>query len=139
MARPRTEETSDSPATERDSAPVTVTHSTPMPPVMRVERSGARAEPYSRRYPQVRGGVCEFCGIIDPNIPSQEQYKYCPHFRGMQLMCSYCPETKNPEEVVRQEALNVAEHPYQPGMLVVWCGSYECSEAHLKRFKLNRV
>lgn len=104
---------------------------------MRIERQGARSEPYTRRFPRVIGGVCEFCGILDSSVPSQYQYKICPHFRGMELRCSYCDEGKNPDEVTYHANMNIAEHPDKPGTLVVWCNSYECSGKHLARFKRN--
>lgn len=142
MARPRTTETGMS-ATESELAPETVATvepvyvppAPPQPRQMRVERQGARSEPYTRRYPQVRGGVCEYCGVLDGNVPSQHQYKLCPHYRGMQLRCSYCPENKDPDEVVTHAVLNVAESPDREGTLIVWCDSYECSRAHEGRFK----
>lgn len=99
-----------------------------------IERQGARSEPYTRRLPQVRGGVCEFCGVLDPNVSAEHQYKLCPHYRGMQLRCSYCDETKNPDDVVGHATLNVAEHPDNPDKLIVWCDSYNCSKAHIERF-----
>lgn len=104
-----------------------------------IERQGSRTEPYTRRLPQVRGGICEFCGVIDPSVPSEQQYKLCPHFRGMQLRCSYCDETKNPDEIVGHSTLNVAEHPDNPDKLIVWCDSYSCSRAHESRFRVSRV
>lgn len=104
---------------------------------MTIERQGLRSEPYTRHFPEVRGGVCEFCGVLDPNVDSQQQYKLCPHFRGMQLMCSYCPADKNPDEIIRRSKLNIHEHPDKPGKLVVVCDSYECSDKHLKRFQLS--
>lgn len=107
---------------------------------MRMERQGSHTVGVSRRLPQVRGGVCEYCGIIDPAVDSQYQYKLCPHFRGMQgegLRCTYCPAEKNPDEVVRNSAMNIAEHPDKPGVLVAWCGSYDCSAKHLERFKVS--
>lgn len=104
---------------------------------MRIEREGSRSAPMSRRWPRVIGGVCEFCGILDSNVPSQFQYKLCGHFRGMDIMCSYCPESKNPEDVVYHANMNVAEHPDKPGTLIAWCDSFNCSEAHLKRFQRN--
>ena len=112
-------------------------HVPPPPPVKKVERMGSRSEPYTRRYPQVRGGICEYCGVIDRNYPSTEQYKLCPHFRGMELRCSYCPEEKDPADVVYHAVLNIAEHPDNPNKLVVWCDSYTCSAKHLKRFQLS--
>jgi hypothetical protein len=105
------------------------------PRQMQVERQGAKSEPYTRRFPQVRGGVCEFCGVLDPNVPSQFQYKLCGHYRGMQLRCSYCPENKDPDEINYHSNLNIASHPDNPNTLIVWCDSFNCSDAHLKRFQ----
>ncbi len=125
------------PATERESAPETVAPAwVPQAPrQMRVERQGASSEPYTQRFPQIRGGTCEYCGVLDKNVPAQYQYKLCPHYRGMQARCTYCPESKDPDEVVRQAGINVAAHPDNPNTLIMWCNSYECSRAHEKRFK----
>jgi hypothetical protein len=108
------------------------------PATFKIERQGGQTVAHTRRWPQVRGGVCEFCGVLDKDIPSEFQYRLCPHFRGMELACSYCPATKNPDDVVYHANLNVAEHPDKPGTLVVWCDSYECSRKHLERFKINQ-
>src|SRR5882724_11203015 len=54
-----------------------------LPRNMRIERSGNISAPMAVRWPQIRGGTCEFCGVLDPNVPAQYQYKLCPHFRGM--------------------------------------------------------
>ena len=103
-----------------------------------IERQGSSSEPYTVRYPEVRGGVCEFCGILDNNTPSEYQYKLCPHFRGIgQLVCTYCADSKNPDEVARSSTLNIHQHPDNPDKLVVVCASYECSQKHEKRFRLN--
>lgn len=122
---------SESPAV-RVTAPVQT-----QPRQLQVERQGARSEPYTRRFPEVRGGICEYCGVIDQNYPSQQQYKLCEHYKGMQLRCSYCPDSKDPDEVIYHTALKVAEHPDRPGTMIAWCDSYECSSAHLKRFQRN--
>lgn len=122
----------DIPPTEREFAPEQ-TASTPVypPPAaprqMRVERQGDKAEPYVRHHPQVRGGTCEFCGTLDPNVPAQYQYKLCPHYRGMQLWCSYCPGDKDPDDVNYHSILNIVDHPYKPNTLVVVCDSTECT------------
>ena len=93
----------------------------------------------TRKYPKVRGGVCEFCGILDANVDSQDQYKLCPHFRGLgEMRCSYCDEARNPVDVVSHAVLNVAEHPDDSNKLVVWCNSYTCSGKHIARFRVNR-
>lgn len=140
MARPKkilADVGQNQPATERVSAPETVAipQPTPAPRQMRVERQGSQSEPYTRRFPQIRGGVCEFCGVLDKNVPSQYQYKLCPHYRGMQARCTYCPENKDPDDTVYHAAMNVAEHPDTPGTLIMWCDTYECSRAHEKRFR----
>jgi len=106
----------------------------PQPRVFKVERKGASRVGASVRHPRVIGGTCEFCGVIDKNQPAHVQYKLCKHYRGMELRCSYCDETANPDEVAAHHKLNVAEHPDNPDVLVVWCGSYKCSDAHTKRF-----
>lgn len=120
------------PATERDFAPVP--QQPLVPRQMQVERSGEFSSPSSFRYPQVRGGICEFCGVLDVNQPSQFQYKLCPHYRGLALRCTYCPAAKDPDDVIYHANLNVASHPDNPSKLVVWCDSYECSRAHEGRF-----
>lgn len=103
-----------------------------------LERRGMRTEAYTRRLPQIRGGVCEFCGVLDKNVPSQFQYQICPHFRGIgEMRCSYCDEAKNPTDVVMHAVLNIAEHPNNPDQYVVWCNSYECSRKHEARFRVN--
>ena len=104
---------------------------------MRLTPRGASSSPMSRRFPQVRGGQCEFCGTLDPYQPGDLQYKLCPHYRGMDLKCVYCPPNKDQEEVVRNSTLNVAEHPYRPGELIVWCNSFECSKKHEEAFKIS--
>ncbi len=141
MARPKKIQV-ETPTTEREMAPVAVAVAPvftpqPQPRQMQVERQGARSEPYTRRHPQVRGGVCEFCGILDGNVPSQFQYKLCPHYRGMQLRCSYCPENKDPDDILYHGILNVADSP-DGQSLIAWCDSYDCSRAHEARFKRAR-
>lgn len=117
-------------------APVVVAapYVAPLPRNMRVERSGNVSTQYSTRWPQIRGGTCEFCGVLDPNTPGQYQYKLCPHFRGMQAWCTYCPPNKDPDEVNYHAVLNVATNPNNPQEVIMWCNSTECSDAHIKRF-----
>ena len=104
-----------------------------------IERTGSHTVPYTHRYPEIRGGVCEFCGTLDKNVPAQFQYQLCPHFRGMgEMRCSYCDEAKNPTDVVIKSVLNIHSHPDNPNKLVVVCNSYECSDKHIKRFQVNR-
>lgn len=130
------------PAAEREPAPVSVTpvaevprpYQPPQPRQMQVERQGDLSSSYSRRFPEVRGGICEYCGVIDGAYPSEYQYKLCEHYRGMQLRCTYCPASKDPDDVINHTVLKIAEHPENPNKLVVWCDSYECSKKHIERF-----
>ena len=130
-------EMSENSATERVTAPATATTNWVMPREKQLERTGGVSAGYSQRHPQVRGGICEFCGVMDANQPSQYQYKLCPHYRGMQLRCVYCPESKDPDDIIYHADLNIAEHPDNPDKLVVWCNSYDCSKKHTERFKVN--
>lgn len=110
-----------------------------MSEVKRIERRGDQTVPYTHHYPQVRGGICEFCGVIDPLRPSEEQYKLCDHFKNMgDLMCSYCDPSKDPIEIIKKHTLNIHDHPSNKDQVVVVCDQYECSEKHLARFRLNR-
>ena len=139
MAKPEIQSDESQALTEQASAPVTTPAEVQwiMPRQKTLERQGNMGAAYSKRHPQVRGGICEFCGVLDPNTPSQYQYKLCPHYRGMQLRCTYCPETKDADDIIYHSDLNVAEHPDNPDRLVVWCNSYECSKKHLERFKVS--
>lgn len=110
----------------------------PVPRQKTIERQGGRSEPFVRHHPRVISGICEFCGVLDRNQPSEYQYKLCPHYRGLQLQCSYCPDSKNPDEVIGHASLNIMEHPDNPDKLIVVCDSYSCSEKHLARFQRNR-
>ena len=104
---------------------------------MKLTPRGASNVPFSRVFPKILGGTCEFCGTLDPYQPGQYQYKLCPHYRGMELKCVYCPQTKDQEEVVRNSTLNVREHPYRPGELLVWCQAFECLKKHEQAFKTS--
>lgn len=119
----------DTPRTSPQSA--NVPDYAAQPRNMRLTPRGAPSIPMSRVFPEVRAGQCEFCGTLDPNQPGDLQYKLCPHYRGMDMKCIYCPQTKDQDEVVRNSILKVREHPYHPGELVVWCQSFEC----LKKFE----
>ncbi len=121
--------------------PTTVGNNAQMP--RQTERRGGKTVPYTKMYPLVRGGQCAFCGTIDPNQEAINQYKLCPHFRGMSLECSYCDPTKDPNEVLRYSVMKVHDHPYDKDefgrpRLVVVCDSYECSTKHANRFDVSQ-
>ncbi len=130
----------ENPGTVPEIAPVSEPVQQVVAKAPTIERQGSKTEPRTRRLPQVRGGICEWCGVMDQNLPSELQYTLCPHFREIgQLRCSYCDESKNPDEVNRNSVLNVAGHPDDPDKLIVWCNSYNCSRAHEKRFRASKT
>lgn len=110
-------------------------HYASLPRQMKITPRGVSNEPVSRRFPKIIAGTCEYCGTLDKHQPGQSQYKLCPHYRGMEMKCVYCPLTENQEEVVRGRTLNVAEDPFRAGNLVVWCNSNECSRKHFEKYK----
>lgn len=120
------------PATERDTASDTYT----FPREMEVERVGNLTSGTTFEYPEVRGGICSYCGVIDGNYPSEYQYKLCSHYRGKQLACSYCPPTKNPDDVINHSVLRVLMHPDNPKKLIVHCNSFECLRKHEQRWNI---
>lgn len=128
-------------ATERVPAPATETPVSHVPrPIslaeMEVERVGDLASGVTVAYPEVRGGICEFCGVIDGNYPSQYQYKLCPHYRGKQLACSYCPRGKDADDVINHSTLRVLRHPDNPRKLIIHCNAYECLKKHEQRWQI---
>ena len=103
-----------------------------------IERQGSSTVPVTAYYPRVIGGVCEFCGILDPQS-DKPQYLLCRHYKTIgNLQCSYCPDSKNPEEVVMNNTLNIHGHPDNPDKLVVVCDNYTCSQKHEARFKISK-
>jgi len=104
-----------------------------------LERQGAQTVPSSHRLGVIRGGICDKCGVLDQNIPSQFQYQLCEHFRGLgEIRCSYCEDTVNNTDVVLHSIIHVAEHPDNPDKVIAWCNSYGCSAKHEARFKVSR-
>lgn len=101
---------------------------------MRLATGGGATAPVSRVFPEIRGGVCEHCGILDAYQPAQYQYKLCPHYRGMDMKCMFCPIHADHDEVLRRSKLIVREHPYRPGELVTLCGAFECQQKFEKMF-----
>ena len=112
---------------------------------MPLERAGAKSMPYTRMKPRVIGGVCEYCGVVNSNYPSEEQYKLCPHFKDLkdqfnptgELRCTYCPDNADPVEVVKKADMKVHEHPDKPNVWIAVCDSYNCVKAHENRFVRN--
>lgn len=107
-----------------------------MPNEMEVERVGNLSSGVTQVFPEVRGGICEWCGVVDGNYPSHYQYKLCPHYRGMQLQCSYCPGSKDADDVINHSTLRILKHPTE-NKLLIHCDSYECLKKHEQRWKVS--
>lgn len=102
-----------------------------------IERREGVTSPMVGKYPTVRAGICDRCGVMDPNYPSIHQYKLCPHYRGKQLACSYCPNTVDPDEVIAHSIMEIYDSPTNPNELVVHCNHTTCLDKHYKRFQAN--
>lgn len=102
-------------------------------------RMGTKMGFSTRVYPNVVGGQCERCGVMDKFQPAEYQYKLCEHYRGMSLECNYCEPTKDQKEVTRISRLHMYDHPFQrdaqgrPAIGVV-CDSFACTDAFRKEF-----
>lgn len=105
----------------------------------RLERQGVSSSPTSERYPQIRGGTCEYCGSLDPNTPAEMQYRLCPHFRDLgEIRCSYCDESQDPKEVMLKAKMNVAVDPDNNLNVIAWCNSTKCADKHIARFQRSK-
>ncbi len=107
---------------------------------MKLSRPGESSAPVSRRFPEIRGGVCEHCGVIDRNYPGDQQYKLCQHysrFRDVGVKCTFCKEGDDHDQTVRMSRMLVMEDPYLPGNLIMHCGKYECQRKFEKRFNIS--
>lgn len=126
-----------------DSQPGTVAPTAPsapryiMPNQMRQERVGTLTSGITAQFPTVRGGTCEYCGVVDPNADTKEvqQYQLCPHYRGMSLRCRYCPASKDSSDITAHSVLRVLQHPDKHDTLLVHCNSFECMEKLKKEFQ----
>ena len=103
-------------------------------------RQGNKIGYTTRKYPEVRGGICEKCGVLNPNADSQDQYRLCEHYRGVNLECNYCDPTKDQREVTRVSVLHMFDHPSQKGpdgrpALGVVCDSFNCQNAFQAEYK----
>lgn len=105
---------------------------------MPLERVGAISTPMTRMKPKVTGGICEFCGVVDSQQPSEVQYRLCPHFTDIgELRCTYCPPNVDPIDVIRKARIKIHENPDRPGIWVAVCDQTSCEAAHERRFVRN--
>lgn len=109
---------------------------TTLPKDLRLTRPGESSELLARSFPNIKGGVCDYCGVIDKNVPGHLQYKLCPHYQGMEMKCTFCKETADHTDVIRMSDLIVKEDPYAPGNLVTLCQGYECTRKFRQKYHL---
>lgn len=112
-----------------------------------IERMGSETVPQTIKIGTIKAGQCDAHGTIDPRQPATIQYKLCGCFDSIANveghLCSYCPDSKNPQEIMRISKLEVFIHPddvYKPKQIqrvMAVCNSFECSDKHLKRFKVS--
>lgn len=110
-----------------------------LPKDLEIERVGGQLSGVTYEFPEVRGGVCTYCGVMNPNLPSTQQYKLCRHYAGKQLACSYCPQGKNADDVIEHSTLRVLLHPRDNRKLIVHCDSFNCLEKHKQEWQLATV
>ena len=104
---------------------------------MKLSRPGESSELYSRNFPRILGGTCEECGVIDNNYPGQVQYKFCKHYKGREMKCTFCKESADHDDIIRMSTLLVKEDPYAPGNLVTLCGSYDCTKKFETKYHIT--
>lgn len=104
-------------------------------PKFKVERKATPLVPSAKKYPDIRAGICEFCGILDKNVPIDKQYTICPHYQGVDIFCTYCGKS---EDIIKDRALHIYELDEDPGKLVIVCDDYACRNKHNQRFNLGR-
>ncbi len=92
----------------------------------------------AKRWPDIRGGICEFCGIMDSTQPAWDQFKLCPHYKSMDVRCIYCPVGTDMDDVVKGRTIKVRERLDKPGVLTMWCTDFKCEQAHWTRFAAGR-
>src|SRR5262245_58081989 len=110
---------------------------TTSPREKQVARFGPGTTLVSRSYPRVLAGTCEHCGVLNPNVAGELQYKFCPHYNGMELKCSFCKENADHPQVVRMSEMLVRDDPHNPNQLVVLCKSYDCMRKYEEKYQLR--
>lgn len=111
-----------------------------VPPLRETVRKEGAMGFTTRVYPKIYGGICERCGVLDPNRESMDQYKLCEHYRGLNLECNYCDATKDQREVTRISKLYVYDHPFQKDavgrpQLAVVCDAFTCTSKFNAEFR----
>lgn len=79
-----------------------------------------------KQWPRILKGVCEFCGIVNNDVHGWDQWKYCKHYKKVNIKCLYCPPGFDPEEWFKGRDLTIIERLDKPGKLNVHCDDIQC-------------
>lgn len=103
------------------------------PPKIKLDVAVENTEIPAKRWPDIRVGTCEFCGVMDKHEVAWKQYQHCPHYKGIDVRCIYCPAGTDMEDVIKGRTIKVRERLDRPGVLTMWCSDMKCEDAHWKR------
>ena len=78
--------------------------------------------PNAEHMPDIRGGVCEYCGL---------PFDKCEHYKGVDIFCSYC----NRKDIIPFRKLKVWK--MEDGSLLICCSDFSCRDKHFKKYNLN--
>jgi hypothetical protein len=120
----------------------------PPKPVYGTERLLSGSAVSTPRLPDVIGGVCSYCGpgkfdakasghpkmIEDLTVDPVTQIGRCEHYSGVQVRCSYCPDSANFAENVKHRRHVVHVSPYDPNKLIFVCDDQACATKHIQKF-----
>lgn len=71
------------------------------------------------RMPNIRAGVCEFCGL---------SYKECQHYKDVNIVCSYCLRG----DIIQERILEVYKN--DKNELIIHCNDFDCHNRFNKEF-----
>lgn len=91
-------------------------------PKMRVKSYVTVNLPKMESLPHIKGGVCEFCGI---------SYKNCPHYKGIDIMCSFC--LRNDKTITESRDLLVKK--INNDTLEICCDDYKCMDKWNNKYR----
>lgn len=87
----------------------------------RAEIFAEKMVPAATKHPEIRAGICEFCG---------ESYRTCKHYSGIDIYCTYCGR----RDIILSRSLKIFSRNDTPNQLIIVCEDYKCTDAHLNRF-----
>lgn len=88
---------------------------------VRTEIFVEKSTPDAIRHPDIRAGVCEFCG---------QHHTDCQHYKGVDIYCTYCGR----RDIISSRSLKVYSLKSNPKQLIIVCDDFGCSNSHINRF-----